>query len=93
MELSETHYIVLDCAPGPIRPNKILEILLGQLIDANITINDFIKVSSFCGEWKFNLIKSKEKEFEKNINQIVRILETLYHSKYIRYAEYYPYPH
>jgi hypothetical protein len=92
MELSETHYLTIDCKPGVIRPNKILEILLGQLVDCSISMHDFKKVSSFCGEWKFMLVKSKEEEFEKSLKQIIRILETLYHSGYIRYAEYEPVP-
>jgi hypothetical protein len=90
IELSKTHYLILDCPLGIMRPNKILEILLEQLINSEMNINDFKKVYSFCGEWKFILVKSKEKEFEKNMKQIIRILETLYDSGYIRYAEYYP---
>jgi hypothetical protein len=87
MELSETHYLSIDCAPGSIRPNKILEIILQQLTNNELTINDFVKVSTFFGEWKFMLVKSKEEEYEKQMKRISEILQSLYESNYIRYAE------
>jgi hypothetical protein len=87
MELSETHYLSIDCAPGSIRPNKILEIILQQLTNNKLTSNDFVKVSTFFGEWKFMLVQSKEEEYEKQMKRISEILQSLYESNYIRYAE------
>jgi hypothetical protein len=91
IEVSSTHYLIIDCPPGKIRPNNILENILYQLEPNNkLTINDFIKVSCFCGEWKFMLYKNKETEYEKQLIKIIHILEILYKNGTIRYAEYEP---
>jgi hypothetical protein len=90
MELSSTHYLCIDCAPGSMRPNKILEIMLKQLTNSTLTIDDFVKESAFFGEWKYLLVKRKEKEYEEQLDRIIEILQSLYESNYIRYAEFGP---
>jgi hypothetical protein len=87
MELSETHYLSIDCAPGSLRPNKILDIILQQLTNSSLLSEHFIKITSFFGEWKYMLVKEKEEEYKKHMKRVMEILESLYHSGYIRYAE------
>ena len=99
--ISETHYLVIDCAPGPLRPDNVLKTIIRDdepdfeeedalLYDDSISFDDFTLVSSGFGEWKYAVYKDKESLFELNQPKIVDHLKNLYNSAQIRYAEWSP---
>jgi len=95
MQISETHYIIIDCKPGLIRPNNVLEMVLhddtkNDLKNAVLTIDDFLLKAKTFGEFKYNISKEKEQIFEDNLPKIVDALKGLYNCGIIRYAEWSP---
>jgi hypothetical protein len=102
-KISNTHYLIIDCLPGPTRPNDILKMVLlninkdnfeeeddDLLYDDDISFEDFTLISSSFGEWKFGIYKDKEQLFELNLPKITDLLTNLYNSRQIRYAEWSP---
>ena len=91
MQISETHYIIIDCKPGSIRPNNVLEMVLhDDLKDDVLTIDDFLLESKTFGEFKYKISKEKEQIFEDNLPKIVDALKGLYNCGIIRYTEWSP---
>ena len=99
MQISETHYIIIDCKPGLIRPNNVLEMVLhddtkndlkNETKDTVLTIDDFLLESKTFGEFKYNILKEKKQVFEDNLPKIVNALKGLYNCGIIRYAEWSP---
>ena len=98
MQISETHYIIIDCKPGSIRPNNVLEMVLHDDIKNDLknetknvlTIDDFLLKAKTFGEFKYNISKEKEQVFEDNLPKIVDALKGLYNCGIIRYAEWSP---
>jgi hypothetical protein len=100
-EISETHYLVIDCMPGMLRPDNILKTVVvdndpdfeeddALMYDDSISFDDFTLVSSSFGEWKFAVFKDKELLFELNQPKIVDHLTNLYKCGQIRYVEWSP---
>lgn len=102
-QVSETHYLVIDCAPNKLRPNDILKIIITDsqeendiveedtlVYDDNLSENDFVVSSVKFGEWKFGVYKDKEEIFEENLSKLISHLTSLYASNIIRYAEWRP---
>jgi hypothetical protein len=95
MQISDTHYIIIDCKPGSIRPNNVLEMVLhddlkNETKDTVLTIDDFLLESKTFGEFKYNILKEKEQLFEENLPKIVDALKGLYNCGIIRYTEWSP---
>lgn len=99
--ISETHYLVIDCAPGPLRPDAILKMVLTDdvpdfeeedalLYNDSISETDFTLISANFGEWKYAVYKDKELLFELHLPKIVDHLKNLYKCGQIRYAEWSP---
>lgn len=102
-KISNTHYLIIDCLPGPTRPNDILKMVLlninkdnfeeeddDLLYDDDISFEDFTLISSSFGEWKFGIYKDKELLFELNLPKITDLLTNLYNNSQIRFAEWSP---
>ena len=101
-KISETHYLVIDCLPGPTRPNDILKMILltldendfeeedALMFDDGLNIDDFSLISSSFGEWKYGVYKDKEQLFEANLPKMVDFLTNLYNNSQIRFAEWRP---
>jgi len=94
MQISETHYIIIDCKPGSIRPNNVLEMVLHDDLNNEtnnaLTVDDFLLESKAFGEFKYKISKEKEQLFEDNLPKIVDALKGLYNCGIIRYAEWSP---
>jgi hypothetical protein len=93
--ISDTHYLIIDCGPGKPRPNQILHMILtdnsNKLTEEDtLTENDLSLIYSNFGEWKYGVYKDKETIFELNLSKILPHLTSLYNSRIIRYAEWYP---
>ena len=99
--ISDTHYLIIDCGPGNLRPNQILHMMLTDnsdelteedclLYDDALTENDVSLIYCNFGEWKYGVYKDKETIFELNLPKIIAHITSLYSSKIIRYAEWYP---
>lgn len=99
--VSDTHYIIIDCKPGPIRPDAFLQMVLidddpdfeeedALMYDDAISFEDFTLIYSSFGEWKFGICKDKEQLFELNLPKIIDNLTKLYKCGQIRYAEWSP---
>ena len=101
--ISETHYVIIDCAPLQKRPDEILKMILHEevndvceedalIYDDNdkLTFEDFTLIYATFGEWKYSVFKEKEPIFEANLPKIVEQLRTLYNCAIIRYAEWSP---
>lgn len=86
--ISETHYIIIDCAPLQKRPDEILQTILHD--NDTLTFEDFTLIYATFGEWKYGVFKEKEAIFEANLPKIVEQLRTLYNCAIIRYAEWSP---
>ena len=102
-QVSNTHYLVIDCAPNKLRPNDILKMIIidsqeendiveedALMYDDNLSENDFVVSSVKFGEWKFGVYKDKEEVFEENLSKLISHLTSLYASNIIRYAEWRP---
>jgi hypothetical protein len=102
-EVSNTHYIVIDCAPNKLRPNDILKMIIMEsqeendiveedalMYDDGLSEDDFHIISFKFGECKFGVYKDKEQAFEENLSKIISHLTSLYNSNIIRYAEWRP---
>lgn len=102
-KISDTHYLIIDCKPGHLRPNNVLEMVLREdvndkditeedalLYDDELIMEDFILASTNFGEFKYNVLKEKEQLFEENLPKIADNLRTLYNCGIIRYAEWSP---
>ena len=101
-KISDTHYLIIDCLPGPTRPNDILKMILQDInkddfeeedalmFNDDISFEDFTLISSSFGEWKFGVYKDKEQLFELNLPKIVDLLTNLYNNSQIRFAEWSP---
>jgi hypothetical protein len=85
---SDTHYIIIDCAPLQKRPDEILKTILHD--NDTLTFEDFTLIYARFGEWKYGVFKEKETIFEANLLKIVEQLRTLYNCAIIRYAEWSP---
>jgi hypothetical protein len=99
--VSDTHYLIIDCKPGQLRPDAVLKMVLlnedpdfeeddALLFDDSISDTDFSLVYSSFGEWKYAIYKEKEQLFELNLPKIIDHLTSLYRSSIIRYAEWSP---
>ncbi len=99
--ISDTHYVIIDCAPLQKRPDEILKTILHEedndvceedalTYDDTLTFEDFTLIYSRFGEWKYSVFKEKEPMFEANLPKIVDQLRTLYNCAIIRYAEWSP---
>lgn len=82
--MTKNSCILLDCVPGPIRPNIILDNILKN---TSLTSNDFILESTIFGQWTFRLIGDKEQLYQDNLDIIVSEINKAYKSGQIRYAE------
>ena len=102
-QVSDTHYLVIDCAPNKMRPNDILKMIImdnqeendieeedALMYDDGLSENDFYIMSVKFGEYKFGVYKDKEQVFEENLPILISHLTSLYNSKIIRYAEWSP---
>ena len=102
-QVSDTHYLVIDCAPNKMRPNDILKMIImdnqeendiveedALMYDDNLSENDFHIMSVKFGEYKFGVYKDKEQVFEENLSTLISHLTSLYNSNIIRYAEWRP---
>ena len=102
-QVSDTHYLVIDCAPNKMRPNDILKMIImdsqeendiveedALMYDDGLSENDFHIMSCRFGEWKFGVYKDKEQVFEENLSMLITHLTSLYNSNIIRYAEWRP---
>lgn len=102
-QVSNTHYLVIDCAPNKMRPNDILKMIIMDIQDKNdiveedalvyddgLSEDDFHIMSVKFGEWKFGVYKDKEQVFEENLSILISHLTSLYNSNIIRYAEWRP---
>ena len=104
-QVSDTHYLVIDCAPNKMRPTDILKMIImdnqeendiveedALMYDDNdgLSMNDFIVSSVKFGEYKFGVYKDKEQVFEENLTSLISHLTSLYNSNIIRYAEWRP---
>ena len=104
-QVSDTHYLVIDCAPNKMRPNDILKMIITDSQEENdiveedalmyddndsLSENDFVVSSVKFGEWKFGVYKDKEEIFEENLPKLINHLTSLYASNIIRYAEWRP---
>lgn len=81
---SETYEIILDCPPGPYRPDDALKDIL---INLPLSIDDFTILGKCFGSWTFELKKEKNIIYEQNKTEIVKRIEETYNSGKIRYAE------
>lgn len=101
--VSNTHYLVIDCAPNKMRANDILKMIImdsqeendiveedALMYDDSLSMNDFIVSSVKFGECKFGVYKDKEQVFEENLSKLISHLTSLYASNIIRYAEWRP---
>ena len=99
--VSDTHYLIIDCKPGQLRPDAVLKMVLlnedpdfeeddALMYDDSISEQDFSLVYSSFGEWKYGVYKDKEQLFELNLPKIIDHLTSLYRSSIIRYAEWSP---
>jgi hypothetical protein len=99
--ISKTHYLAIDCHPGPTRPDAILKTVLTDdvpdfeeedalLYNDSLSFDDFVLISANFGEWKFGVYKDKEILFELNLLKITDHLTNLYNSNLIRHAEWHP---
>jgi len=101
--VSETHYLIIDCKPGQLRPDAVLKMILHDndnaddfteddalMFDDSISDTDFSLVYTSFGEWKYAIYKEKELLFELNLPKIIDHLTSLYRSNLIRYAEWSP---
>ena len=104
-QVSDTHYLVIDCAPNKMRANDILKMIImdsreeNDIVeedalmyddDDNLSENDFHIMSVKFGECKFGVYKDKEQVFEENLPILISHLTSLYNSNIIRYAEWRP---
>ena len=95
-QVSKTHYLIIDCAPNKLRPNDVLKMIImdGQeendIVEGDLSENDFVVSSVKFGEWKFGVYKDKEQIFEENLSKLISHLTSLYASNIIRYAEWRP---
>jgi len=103
-QVSDTHYLVIDCAPNKMRANDILKMIImdsreeNDIVeedalmydDDNLSENDFHIMSVKFGEYKFGVYKDKEQVFEENLSTLISHLTSLYNSNIIRYAEWRP---
>ena len=79
------YYILIDCPPNSIRPDKVLQSIL---LSMSIQIEDFTITSKFFGAWTFLINDGKENEFIKNIDDIIEKLTIAYNNGLVRYVEY-----
>ena len=100
-QISKTHYLVIDCVPGLLRPDNVLKMILvdndpdfeeddALLFNDSISFDDFTLVYTSFGESKFAVYKDKELLFELNLPKIIDHLTNLYRCGQIRYAEWSP---
>jgi len=99
--VSETHYLIIDCKPGQLRPDAILKMILlndtsdfeeedALLYNDSISETDFSLIYTSFGECKYAVYKDNEQLFELNLPKITDQLTTLYKCGQIRYAEWSP---
>ena len=83
-ELSKTCEVVIDCAAFQPRPNTIL---ISILEGTQLSIDDFVKESSFFGSWTFIPLKEKENLYLENQKLIGEKLKKYFNAGQIRAAE------
>jgi hypothetical protein len=99
--VSDTHYLIIDCKPGQLRPDAVLKMVFlndtpdfeeddALMFDDSISEQDFSLVYTSFGEWKYAIYKDKELLFELNLPKIIDHLTSLYRCGQIRYAEWSP---
>ena len=82
-EVSEKHYIEIDCPPGPDRPGHYLpQVLEGT----ELKEDDFINTSRSFGNWIFKLKAGKDELYDQEREKIKAALEGLYNGGYVRYC-------
>ncbi len=79
-----THQIVIDCAPGSMRPDDILKLVLDN---TDLTSSDFTITSKFFGEWTFVLDESKNDIYNTHKHDIGETMKNMNHNGLIRYGE------
>ena len=85
MDYSENSYVVLDCAPGCMRPNNVLEIVLR---DTTLKTDDFENTVRCFGEWRFHVKNNKLNEYYKYYNMIITAIIAAETRGLIRYGAY-----
>jgi len=65
--MSKIH-IILDCPPGAIRPDDVLQNVLES---TQLEITDFDIISKFFGAWTFELAEDKREIYENCKNSII----------------------
>jgi hypothetical protein len=85
MDYSENSYVVLDCAPGCMRPNNVLEIVLR---DTTLKTDDFENTVRCFGEWHFHVKNNKLDEYNKYYDTIVKAIINAENRGLIRYGAY-----
>lgn len=80
-----TLYIGIDCKPGPIRPDKILEVLMAGIDIVGLNVNDE-PISTWFGAWKWHWLIERS-DFKQHESEIGRRIKELYNDGYIRGAE------
>jgi len=81
--MSKIH-IILDCSPGVMRPDNVLENILAS---TQLELADFKIVSKCFGEWTFELSEDKEEIYENCKDLIIIKIKDAYKNGLIRYAE------
>lgn len=91
MEEEYQNEIVIDCQPGPLRPNDVLKNVLEEIqfdeCDNPLKITDFINISKAFGIWVF-VIKNKNNEpiYDKYKDSFGEKLKEYYKMGIVRYA-------
>lgn len=77
-------YIILDCPPGAIRPDNVLENILAS---TQLEPIDFNIVDKCFGAWTFELNEDKKEIYEDCKDLIITKIKDVYKDGLIRYAE------
>lgn len=80
-----TLYIGIDCEPGPIRPDDILETLMAGINIAGVNLNAE-PTAKWFGAWKWTWLVERE-DYKKHEAEIKSRLNQLFNNGYIRGAE------
>jgi hypothetical protein len=105
-KISDTHYLMIDCQPGHLRPKDVLRMILSDQQPVNTDVDveeedalkyddilveyDFTVIYIRFGECKFGVHQDKEQLFEDCLPKIIEQLSGLYNCGIIRYAEWKP---
>ena len=79
-----SHTIVLDCAPGSMRPDDVLKLVLDN---TELTSDDFVITSKLFGSWTFELNENKNEIYLKHKSAIGETIKKMFEHGFIRYGE------